>query len=203
MKDFLKKLFIIFSFLSILFLCACGKRGLNPLVQVAEAVRAGSAPDFAVLHEIDPDIIAWLMISGTDINQPVYSREKGVHIDPVNGDTGFSGPVVLLLGGSEGANAPFHTLQNTYSVDSSLQDVPTVLLYTPQGTQTWQIFGAGAFREMDILNIYDSFRNRRNIPWFVDQWQQHHIIHAGQSIKRVLTRIVETGFWDFMKPAKD
>lgn len=39
------------------------------------------------------------------------------------------------------------------TVDSSLRDASAVLHYTPDGLQTWRIFGAGAFRDIDILNI--------------------------------------------------
>ena len=174
MKILYRFFILAFALFSFLFLCACGAAKPDPIGDAAEAVKAGKSPDFSSLQSFDPSIIGWLYIPGTDINQAIYSSEAGIHIDPLNGDSSFSGPAVLLLGSSEGTGAPFRTLQTTYSTDSSLREASAVLLYTPQGLQTWQVFGAGAFRDIDILNIYDNFRNRRNIPWFVDQWRKHH-----------------------------
>ena len=174
MNRFPRLFSFLFSLFTLLLLAACGTEPPDPLTEVSASVAEGTAPDFAVLQNIDPDIVAWLCIPGTDVNRPVYRTDQGVHIDPANGSVSAEAPAILLLGTSEGADAPFRSLQHTYSVDSSLRDASAVLLYTPDGLQSWRIFGAGAFRDIDILSIYDSFRNRRNIPWFAEQWQKHH-----------------------------
>ena len=184
----MKRFLLLLPLLLLCFLlAACEKQPPpDPLAETAAAVLEGNPPDFASLQKQDPSIIAWLCIPGADISQPVYAGDSGVHTDPVNGDVRASAPVILLFGGADGQGAPFRTLQSIYSADSSLWDASTVLLYTPEGLQTWDIFGAGAFRDIDILNIYDSFRNRKNIPWFVDQWQKHHtmirVIDDGVSV---------------------
>lgn len=170
----MKRVFVISILLFVLILSACGNQPPDPLADISASVAEGNAPDFAVLQRIDPDITAWLYIPDADINRPVYRTDQGIHLDPVNGSVSPEARAVLLLGTSEGANAPFRTLQTEYSAESSLRDAASVLLYTPDGLQTWRVFGAGAFRDIDLLSIYDSFRNPRNIPWFVDQWQKHH-----------------------------
>lgn len=107
---------ISFSFLLVFVfvLSACGTQSPDPLAEISASVAEGIAPDFAALHDIDPDIVAWLSIPDADINQPVYRTDQGVHLDLVNGSVSAEAPAILLLGTSEGANAPFRTLQNTY-----------------------------------------------------------------------------------------
>ena len=163
-----------FAFFTLFVLSACGTQAPDPIAEISSSVAGGNAPDFSAIYNIDPDIIAWLYIPGTEINRSVYRTDQAVHIDPVNGSVSSEAPAILLLGTSEGADAPFQTLLTDYSSESSLRDAASVLLYTPDGLQTWRIFGAGAFRDIDLLSIYNSFRNHRNIPWFVDQWQKHH-----------------------------
>ena len=170
----MKRVFVISILLFVLILSACGNQPPDPLADISASVAEGNAPDFTALQRIDPEITAWLYIPGTDINRPVYRTDQGVHLDPVNGSVSPDARAILLLGTSEGANAPFRTLQTDYSAESSLRDAASILLYTPDGLQSWRVFGAGAFRDIDLLSIYDSFRNPRNIPWFVDQWQKHH-----------------------------
>ena len=170
----MNRVFVISFLLFVFILSACGTQPPNPLADISASVAEGNAPDFTALQRIDPEITAWLYIPAADINRPVYRTDQGVHLDPVNGSVSPDARAILLLGSSEGTNAPFRTLQTDYSAESSLRDAASVLLYTPDGLQTWRVFGAGAFRDIDLLSIYDSFRNPRNIPWFVDQWQKHH-----------------------------
>ena len=176
MKNTSRLFTLFFALFTLILLSACGTEPHDPLAEISASVAGGTAPDFNALHDLDPDIIAWLYIPGTDINRPVYRTDEGIHLDPVNGSVSAEAPAILLLGSSEGADAPFRSLQHTYSVDASLRDASAVLLYTPDGLQSWRVFGAGAFRDIDILSIYDSFRNPRNIPWFVDEWQKHHTL---------------------------
>ena len=168
----MKKLLCLVLILALILpLAACGEKP-TALNLAAKAVEEGKAPDFEALRQENPEILAWLHIPAASVNAPVSLSGPGLTIETYESDPNPDAPVIVLHGEPAGESAPFRGLQKSFSVPDSLGS--GITLYTPGGTQTFTVFGAGAYKDMEILKIYDNFRNRKNIPWFVDQWQKYH-----------------------------
>ena len=170
---------IIILLLALTFLTSCGLNPPEPTLSPQGASRvsvsSGGIPDFDALRQEDPNTCAWLYIPGTQISFPVVSLspeetaiETSLRLDNTRNNPDCSDPVVVLAG------TPLHALQGTFLSEDALTAYPTLTLYTPAGTLSYQTFACGAYSNKDILRNFLSFKNTENIPLFVNQFLTYH-----------------------------
>ena len=180
----MKKLFILLC-LFCLILPACGNQATDSFTEAAEAVKNGTPPDFASLQAVNPDVIAWLTIPGTEVNEPVLRREgedsfyqthapdgknAGTAVfsqSTYNGDD-MNDPVTVLYGSNQ---RQFANLQHRYTENGSLEQFGTVIIYTPTETLSYRVFGAGAFTDAHLLRTY-----KDDSSTFIRDWFRYHVM---------------------------
>ena len=158
--------------------------------QTSEAVADDTAPDFTKLKEANPDIIAWLYIPDADVNDPILrhadddtfyrghawdgaqSSFGALYVEAKYNAEDFTDPVTVVYGSSDAANKLFASLQKTFSVDGISQR--QITLFTPEGKREYKAGQAGAFDIRHLMSSYVHFRNRQNIPYFVEELQNYH-----------------------------
>ena len=176
--------------------CALPQAGryANPtamlLSETADAVTKGEFPDFAKLKEQNPDIIAWLYIPAANVNDPVLRREDddayyakhaadgeqssfgALYVEAQYNSEDFTDPVTVVYGSSDAQERLFSNLQWTFSPGGSLQN--EITLYTPEITKTYKPIAASAFNANHIMSTHMNFKNRQNIPFFLDELKSYH-----------------------------
>ncbi len=111
--------------------------------------------DFFELKKINPDIVGWLYVEGTDINYPVVQGEDNdYYLDKLfNGEKNSSGSIFLDCNGvydfSHRNNIIYgHNMKNgsmfgtltRYKEQSFYDSYPTGMLVTPEGNYTVEFF---------------------------------------------------------------
>ncbi len=173
-----------------LLLSACGQK--DPLTAAEDAARRGKRPDFTELQSLNPDIAAWLSIPGSGIGGPVlrsptddlYYTSHAADGSPDSGGALFvqasysspdlNDPVTLVYGASDVPGKLFAGLQSLYSGNSALKEHQQILLYTPEGSREWQVFGVSVWDDLHIPSTYRKFTDPRNIPLFVGNVKGYH-----------------------------
>ena len=180
----MKKLFILLC-LFCLILPACGNQATDSFTEAAEAVKNGTPPDFASLQALNPDVIAWLTIPGTEVNEPVLRREgedsfyqthapdgknAGTAVFSQSGynSADMSDPITVLYGSNQ---RQFANLQHRYTENGSLEQFGTVIIYTPTETLSYRVFGAGAFTDAHLLRTY-----KDDSSTFIRDWFRYHVM---------------------------
>ena len=180
----MKKFFILLC-LFCLVLPACGNQAPDSFTEAAEAVKNGTPPDFASLQALNPDVIAWLTIPGTEINEPVLRREgedsfyqthapdgknagTAVFSQSSYNSADMNDPITVLYGSNE---RQFANLQHRYTENGSLEQFGTVIIYTPNETQSYRVFGAGAFTDAHLLRTY-----KEDSSTFIRDWFRYHVM---------------------------
>jgi len=180
----MKKLLVLL-FLLCLVLSGCGNKNLDSLTEATEAVKNCTAPDFAALQAINPDIIAWLSIPGTEINEPILRREGddsfyqthspdgknagiAVFSQSAYNSADMNDPITVLYGSNQ---RQFANLQHRYSENGSLDQFGTINIYTPTETKTYHVFGAGSFTDAHLLHTY-----KDDSSSLIYDWSQYHVM---------------------------
>lgn len=180
----MKKFFILLC-LFCLVLPACGNQTPDSFTETAEAVKNGMPPDFASLQAVNPDVIAWLTIPGTEINEPILRREgedsfyqthapdgknagTAVFSQSSYNSADMRDPITLLYGSNE---RQFANLQHRYTENGSLEQYGTVIVYTPTETLSYRVFGAGAFTDAHVLRTY-----KDDSSTFIRDWFRYHVM---------------------------
>ncbi len=182
----MKKIFRLFIlFLLAFLLCSCGTGKPDPLTVASEAVKNGLSPDFVSLQELNPDIIAWLSIPGTEINEPVVRREgedsyyqthspdgktagTAVFSQSAYNSADMNDPITVLYGSNQ---RQFANLQHRYTENGSLENYGTVIIYTPGETKTYRVFGAGSFTDTHLVHIY-----KTDSSTLIKDWSDYHVM---------------------------
>lgn len=182
----MKKLFtFIFTLLTVFLLCCCTTTKPDPLTEASEAVKNGTAPDFAAVQALNPDIIAWLSIPGTEINEPILRREgedtfyqthspdgktagTAVFSQSAYNSADMNEPITVLYGSNQ---RQFANLQHRYTENGSLDQFGTVIVYTPAETLTFHVFGAGSFTDTHLLHTY-----KTDSSSLISDWSQYHVM---------------------------
>ena len=177
--------FGLLTFLIVFMLCACGTAKPDPLIDAAEVVKKDLPPDFVSLQALNPDIIAWLYIPGTEINEPVLRREgddnyyqthspdgrtagTAVFVQSAYNGVDMNDPITVMNGSNQ---RQFANLQYRYAEDGSLEDFGTVIVYTPAETKTYRVFGAGSFTDAHLLHTY-----KNDTGMLLSDWSQYHVM---------------------------
>ena len=174
-----------FALLTLLFLLSACTTKPDPLTEAAEGVKTGTPPDFTALQTLNPDLIAWLSIPGTEINEPILRREgedsyyqthspdgktagTAVYSQSAYNGADMNDPITVLYGSNQ---RQFANLQHRYTENGSLDQFGTVIIYTPTETQTWRIFGAGSFTDTHLLHTY-----KTDSSSLIFDWSQYHVM---------------------------
>ena len=180
----MKKLFILLC-LFCLILPACGNQATDSFTEAAEAVKNGTPPDFASLQALNPDVIAWLTILGTEANEPILRREgedsfyqthapdgknagTAVFSQSSYNSADMNDPITVLYGSNE---RQFANLQHRYTENGSLEQFGTIIIYTPTETLSYRVFGAGAFTDAHVLRTY-----KDDSSTFIRDWFRYHVM---------------------------
>ena len=180
----MKKLFILLC-LFCLILPACGNQATDSFTEAAEAVKNGTPPDFTALQAVNPDVIAWLTIPGTEISEPILRREgedsfyqthapdgknagTAVFSQSSYNSADMNDPITVLYGSNE---RQFANLQHRYTENGSLEQFGTVIIYTPTETLSYRVFGAGAFTDAHVLRTY-----KDDSSAFIRDWFRYHVM---------------------------
>ena len=111
--------------------------------------------DFAALREINPDIVAWIYIEGTEINYPVVQGEDNDYYlkHLFNGEWNGSGCIFLdsrndasfadrhsIIYGHHRKNGTMFTGLDKYKKQEFFDDHPVALLITPEKSDKVEFF---------------------------------------------------------------
>lgn len=171
---------IFFLLLFALVLSACGSPESDPFSDASAAVKNGTSPDFASLQALNPDVIAWLTIPGTEVNEPILRREgedsfyqthatdgksagTAVFSQSAYNSADMNDPITVLYGSNQ---RQFANLQHRYTENGSLEQFGTVIVYTPTETLSYRVFGAGAFTDTHLLHTYQDDSSTLIRDWF-------------------------------------
>ena len=178
---------IIFLLLFIVVLSACGSPKPDPFSDASAAVKNGTPPDFTSLQALNPDVIAWLTIPGTEVNEPILRREgedsfyqthapdgknagTAVFSQSSYNSADMNDPITVLYGSNE---RQFANLQHRYTENGSLEQFGTVIVYTPTETLSYRVFGAGAFTDAHLLRNY-----KDDSSAFIRDWFRYHVMSS-------------------------
>lgn len=133
-----------------------GTEGLpeDPEADPAEAT-AWPQVDFEALRAINPDIVAWILIEGTNINYPVVrGADNSYYLDTLfDGSQGAAGTIFMdyrneadlsdthtVLYGHHMKNGSMFKQIALYKEQSFYEEHPTCLIMTPEGNYTLEWF---------------------------------------------------------------
>lgn len=137
--------------------------------------------DFKYLQNINPDVIGWLYIPDTKIDEPIlkgkdndqylytdiykkYNKAGSIFIDEINnGD--FKDDNTIIYGHNMKNGSRFHDLRYFINKDNYFEQHPTVYIYLPDGSvNVYDIYGASVLDSYSDLyskgNKYSDFINK-------------------------------------------
>ena len=180
----MKKILVLLC-LFCLVLPGCGKEASDAITDASEAVKNGTPPDFTALQALNPDIIAWLSIPGTEINEPILRREgednfyqthspdgktagTAVFIQSAYNSADMNDSITVIYGPNQ---CQFANIQHRYTENGSLDQFGTIIIYTPTETKTYRVFGAGSFTDTHLVHTYKSDSSS-----LISDWSQYHVM---------------------------
>ena len=129
--------------------------------------------DFKNLTKTNPDVIGWLYIPDTKIDEPIlkgkdndeylhtdiykkYNKAGSIFIDEINnGD--FKDDNTIIYGHNMKNGSRFHDLRYFINKDNYFEEHPTVYIYLPDGSiNVYDIYGAS------VLNSYSDLYSKGN-----------------------------------------
>jgi sortase B len=142
------------------------------------------AVDFSYLHELNPDIVAWIDIPETGVSYPVlqsgedkdddyylhhnvdgtYGYPASIYMQKAN-DADFFDSVTVLYGHNMKNGSMFAGLHN-YDDKDYFDAHSDIYVYTPTGTKHYRVFAALTFDDRLILDAYNEFQTGGEIQAF-------------------------------------
>ena len=133
--------------------------------------------DFEMLHQVNPDIYAWIIVPNTNINYPVFQSPEGEDTDyylnrNIDGSLGYPGSIYTQLRNSKDFTDPVtivygHNMKNK-SMFANLHEFKNqkffeqnqyVYFYTERENLVYKIFAVSILDDRLILDYYDDFKN--------------------------------------------
>ena len=129
--------------------------------------------DFDRLHEVNPEIHAWLEIKNTYVDYPVLQSADNdkkylstayngtpyvggaIYTEKTYNGTDFNDPVTLIYGHTMPWGILFGQLQPIYSVASTFEQHRNITLYLPGEVRNYVVFAAVPYEKIHILHTYD------------------------------------------------
>ena len=158
----------------------------SPAPPVEEAVPEGPSPeptvDFAALAQINPDVVAWLTIEGTNVNYPVvqgsdnsyylnhqFDKRKNTagcpFLDAAN-SADFRDLNSVIYGHYMNSGAMFANIAR-YKQQSYYDEHPTGMLITPDGCRTIRFF-SGYVSDVEA-NAWDREFSPEDYPLWLEE----------------------------------
>lgn len=141
---------------------------------VTEPVKAPAATlDFTSLHEMNPDICAWIEIDGTKVDYPVlqnakndskylttafdgtYSIGGSLFTQATYNSNDFNDPVTVIYGHTMRSGTLFGQLQPVYTDPEAFEEHREITLYLPGEVRSYTVFAAVPYESIHILHTYD------------------------------------------------
>lgn len=165
--------------------------------------------DFDMLHEINPDIYAWISVPGTNVNYPVLQSPEGEDTDyylntNLDGSSGYPGciytqlcnskdftdPVTILYGHNMRAGTMFATL-HYYEDEIFFKENPYIYIYTEEQTFVYQIYASIWFHNYLLMDYYQNFESEKYIDNFIADISKYNgIIDSSLKIENTDKMIV-------------
>lgn len=147
--------------------------------------------DFDKLHEVNPDIYAWLMVPGTNVNYPILQSPEGVDTDyyletNIDGTTGLPGSIytqrrnakdfsdrdTVVYGHDMKNGTMFKTLHN-FEDEEFFNTNRYIYVYTPDESYVYRIFAAISYDDRLILDYYNDFQDENVFAEYLDDIKTH------------------------------
>ncbi|MGN0557069.1 MAG: class B sortase [Acutalibacteraceae bacterium] len=128
--------------------------------------------DFAALKKVNPEVVAWIRVDGTDIDYPVmrpsaedddyylnhnykrdYTSAGEIYMEKKN-NASFLSPVTVLYGHNWRNNGYFRPLYQ-FKDEDFFNKNRYIYIYTPQQTLKYEIYAAYEYDSRHILNSFD------------------------------------------------
>ena len=142
------------------------------------------AVDFSYLHELNPDIVAWIDIPETGISYPIlqsgedkaedyylhrnvdgtYGYPASVYMQKAN-DANFMDSVTVLYGHNMKNGRMFAGLHNYDDMDY-FDAHSDIYVYTPTGTKHYRVFASLFYDDSLILDAYQGFQTGEEVKAF-------------------------------------
>ena len=137
-----------------------------------------SPVDFESLQAINPDIYAWIEVSGADIHYPVvqsptddtfYVNHDSDQKSNINGaifsehmynSLDFTDKVTVLYGHNMKSGAMFGELQSVYWNEEYLRENGDIVIYLPDREIHFEMFAALPYSRMHLLHYYQTEKQR-------------------------------------------
>ena len=152
----------------------------NQIIKKILPTKKGSGIDFAKLKLQNSDTVAWLKVSGTDIDYPVVRTSNNDYylshdFDKKPNQTGWVfadyrnnfdelDQNTIIYGHASFSGLMFGTLKNIYN---NYQDNHTIALFTENSETKWQIFSVYHIKTTDDYLI-TSFANDQELGEYID-----------------------------------
>lgn len=140
--------------------------------EIVEETRPYAPPvDFEALQAVNPDIIAWLDIPGTDISYPIlrhdtdnefylshaenrgHSEAGAIYVEDYNSRE-LDDPALAVYGHHLRNGAYFGNLQNIYETADGFQNHRDIWIYLPQREIHFRVFAAVPYNDTHLLYTY-------------------------------------------------
>ncbi|MEA5011189.1 MAG: class B sortase [Angelakisella sp.] len=156
-----------------------------------------SEVDFTSLEKINPDIVGWIGAKDTEINYPVVKGKDNDHYlnYMFNGErnklgsifmdyrnsSNFSDKNTIIYGHNMKDGSMFSPLTN-YKNQQYYNSFPTLLLYTPEGDFTIELF-AGIIVDGDYESIRLTFKDDLDFQSYVDLLKEKSTFESDVTVK--------------------
>lgn len=156
-----------------------------------------SGVDFASLEKINPDVVAWLAVKGTEVDYPVVrgkdndfylhhlftgARNKlgSIFMDYRN-HSDFSDKNTVIYGHNMKDGSMFFSLTK-YKDQRYYDNFPTMLLYTPVGSFTVKLF-AGLIVDGSYESIRFDFKDDRDFQSYIESLKKKSTFESNATVE--------------------
>lgn len=169
---------------------AIAKKDTKKTEKVIKPVMKAKDIDWAALQEKNPDIYAWIVIPGTNVNYPILQsqddKEEDYYLEhTVDGVAGlpgsiytqkvnakdFSDRMTVVYGHNMKNGSMFKTLHEYANADFFRAN-PYIYVYTPSATYTYQIKAAYDYDDRLILQYFDNFKDDTVWSKYVESYNE-------------------------------
>ena len=150
--------------------------------------------DWDALAEQNEDIYAWIYVPGTDVDYPVLQKvgQDDYYLEHnLDGSSGYPGCIYsqasynhpdfadnhTVLYGHDMKNGSMFATLHRYEDEDFFRENRYFILYTPEETHVYEIFGAYTFTDAHLLATYDC-TDRSNFGNYLNMVKSTHTENA-------------------------
>lgn len=165
--------------------------------QNTEAVPYVSPVDFAALQDLNPDIYAWILIPGTNVNYPVCQREGNDQYYLNHGENGksnpagslyteatynkkdFEDPLTVIYGHDLDNGALFGNVQYYFETDEAPEKNGEIIVFLPDKELHYSLYTGTRFTKYHLIEQYRTNSEENNgLFWFIEDITNVHTLSA-------------------------